>query len=101
MCVSVNSCTIKHAYQVQQIMSNLNHLQTTTIPDHLRHDCTNIKVEINAKFMFGFDSYLSEDELLPVIGDLHPSERYYGKQQAEYAITEVFYQVHRIFAYLS
>lgn len=41
--------------------------------------------------MFIFNSYLSEDELLPVIGDLHPSERYYAKQQAEYGIMEVLY----------
>ncbi|XP_042469572.1 calumenin-like [Zingiber officinale] len=34
------------------------------------------------------DGFLSEDELLPVIGDIHPSERYYAKQQADYAITE-------------
>lgn len=34
-------------------------------------------------------SYLSEDELIPVIGDLHPSEHYYAKQQADYVISEV------------
>ncbi|CAL9118129.1 unnamed protein product [Musa acuminata var. zebrina] len=34
------------------------------------------------------DGYLSEDELIPVIGDLHPSERYYAKQQADYVISE-------------
>ncbi|KAG6501891.1 calumenin-like [Zingiber officinale] len=49
--------------------------------------------EVAAKMLFSQldsdnDGYLSKDELLPVIGDLHPSERYYAKQQAEYAITE-------------
>ncbi|XP_042469180.1 calumenin-like [Zingiber officinale] len=49
--------------------------------------------EVPAKKLFSQldhdnDSYLSEDELLPVIGDLHPSERYYAKQQAEYAVME-------------
>ncbi|RRT47293.1 hypothetical protein B296_00053834 [Ensete ventricosum] len=34
------------------------------------------------------DGYLSEDELIPVIGDLHPSEHYYAKQQADYVISE-------------
>lgn len=33
--------------------------------------------------------YLSEDELIPVIGDLHPSEHYYAKQQADYVTSEV------------
>ncbi|PKI63970.1 hypothetical protein CRG98_015646 [Punica granatum] len=31
------------------------------------------------------DGYLTDDELLPIIGKLHPSERYYAKQQADYA----------------
>eukprot|EP00262_Sarcandra_glabra_P013437 TRINITY_DN3720_c0_g1_i1.p1 TRINITY_DN3720_c0_g1~~TRINITY_DN3720_c0_g1_i1.p1 ORF type:complete len:314 (+),score=57.16 TRINITY_DN3720_c0_g1_i1:125-943(+) len=32
--------------------------------------------------------YLSEEELLPIIGKLHPSERYYAKQQADYVISQ-------------
>ncbi|XP_039116503.1 LOW QUALITY PROTEIN: calumenin-like [Dioscorea cayenensis subsp. rotundata] len=34
------------------------------------------------------DGFLSVDELIPVISNLHPSERYYAKQQAEYVITQ-------------
>lgn len=34
-------------------------------------------------------SYLSDVELLPVIGKIHPSERYYAKQQADYIISQV------------
>jgi len=34
------------------------------------------------------DGYLSDVELLPVIGKLHPSERYYAKQQADYIISQ-------------
>ncbi|XP_057481583.1 uncharacterized protein LOC130768527 [Actinidia eriantha] len=34
------------------------------------------------------DGYLSDAELLPVIGKLHPSERYYAKQQADYIISQ-------------
>ncbi|KAB1212452.1 Reticulocalbin-2 [Morella rubra] len=34
------------------------------------------------------DRYLSDIELLPVIGKLHPSERYYAKQQADYILSQ-------------
>ncbi|PSR90937.1 Calumenin like [Actinidia chinensis var. chinensis] len=34
------------------------------------------------------DGYLSDAELLPVIGKLHPSERYYAKQQVDYTISQ-------------
>ncbi|KAF5467591.1 hypothetical protein F2P56_011826 [Juglans regia] len=34
------------------------------------------------------DGYLSDVELVTVIGKLHPSERYYAKQQAEYIISQ-------------
>ncbi|KAI3694059.1 hypothetical protein L1987_77018 [Smallanthus sonchifolius] len=34
------------------------------------------------------DGYLSDVELLPIIGKLHPSERYYAKQQADYIISQ-------------
>ncbi|XP_019241656.1 PREDICTED: neurocalcin homolog, partial [Nicotiana attenuata] len=34
------------------------------------------------------DGYLSDAELLPIIGKLHPSERYYAKQQADYIIQQ-------------
>lgn len=37
-----------------------------------------------------FHRYLSDVELLPVIGKLHPSESYYAKQQADYIISQVF-----------
>jgi len=35
--------------------------------------------------------YLSDIELLPIIGKLHPSEHYYAKQQADYIISQVLY----------
>ncbi|CAL0318516.1 unnamed protein product [Lupinus luteus] len=34
------------------------------------------------------DGYLSDVELLPVVGKIHPSERYYAKQQAAYIISQ-------------
>ncbi|KAH6831381.1 Calcium-binding EF hand family protein [Perilla frutescens var. hirtella] len=34
------------------------------------------------------DGYLSDSELLPIIGKLHPSERYYAKQQSEYIMLQ-------------
>ncbi|KAJ8759335.1 hypothetical protein K2173_006855 [Erythroxylum novogranatense] len=34
------------------------------------------------------DGYLDDTELLPIIGKLHPSERYYAKQQADYVISQ-------------
>ncbi|XP_050234604.1 uncharacterized protein LOC126682880 isoform X2 [Mercurialis annua] len=34
------------------------------------------------------DGYMSHVEMLPIIGKLHPSERYYAKQQADYIITQ-------------
>ncbi|GAB4839644.1 hypothetical protein Ancab_029169 [Ancistrocladus abbreviatus] len=34
------------------------------------------------------DGLLSDTELLPIIGKLHPSEHYYAKQQADYIISQ-------------
>lgn len=34
------------------------------------------------------DGYLSEEEMLPVVDKLHPPERYYAKQQADYVISQ-------------
>jgi len=34
------------------------------------------------------DGFLSEDELKPVIGTLHPSEYYYANQQADYVLSQ-------------
>lgn len=34
------------------------------------------------------DRFLSDVELLPIIGKLHPSEHYYAKQQADYVIQQ-------------
>ncbi|MBA0843162.1 hypothetical protein Goarm_000375 [Gossypium armourianum] len=34
------------------------------------------------------DRLLSDEELLPIIGKLHPSERYYAKHQADYIISQ-------------
>ncbi|KAF9623989.1 hypothetical protein IFM89_007687 [Coptis chinensis] len=49
-----------------------------------------------AKILFGQldkdrDGFLSEEELLPIIGKLHPSEQYYAKQQADYIINQVIW----------
>ncbi|KEH44431.1 calcium-binding EF hand-like protein [Medicago truncatula] len=35
------------------------------------------------------DGLLSDIELLPIIGKLHPSEHYYAKQQSEYIISQI------------
>lgn len=40
-------------------------------------------------FMSTFGRYLTDLEMLPIIGKLHPSERYYAKQQADYVISQV------------
>ncbi|CAL0320631.1 unnamed protein product [Lupinus luteus] len=34
------------------------------------------------------DGYLSDIELLPIIGKIHPCEHYYAKQQADYIISQ-------------
>ncbi|KAG7032674.1 hypothetical protein SDJN02_06724, partial [Cucurbita argyrosperma subsp. argyrosperma] len=34
------------------------------------------------------DGYLSDEELLPIIGKIHPTEHYYAKQQAEYILQQ-------------
>ncbi|PIA35410.1 hypothetical protein AQUCO_03500056v1 [Aquilegia coerulea] len=56
------------------------------------HESDNV-MEGSAKILFGQldkdgDGYLSEEELLQIIGKLHPSERYYAKQQADYIIQQ-------------
>ncbi|XP_029119008.1 uncharacterized protein [Elaeis guineensis] len=56
-------------------------------------DQSDTSVEAPAKKLFSQldqdnDGLLSEDELLPVIGNLHPSEHYYAKQQADYVLTQ-------------
>lgn len=56
-------------------------------------DRSDTSVEAPAKKLFSQldkdnDGLLSEDELLPVMGNLHPSERYYAKQQADYVLTQ-------------
>ncbi|XP_062223703.1 uncharacterized protein LOC133922393 isoform X3 [Phragmites australis] len=38
------------------------------------------------------DGLLSADELKPIIGNLHPSEHFYAKQQADYVISQVLEQ---------
>ncbi|XP_043817905.1 calumenin-B isoform X2 [Manihot esculenta] len=57
---------------------------------HLSDDST----EAPAKTLFAQldkdgDRYLSDTELLPIIGKLHPSEHYYAKQQADYIISQL------------
>ncbi|KAF2323798.1 hypothetical protein GH714_036974 [Hevea brasiliensis] len=56
---------------------------------HLSDD----SMEAPAKMLFAQldkdgDGYLSDTELLPIIGKLQPSERYYAKQQADYIISQ-------------
>ena len=41
------------------------------------------------RFPFNLCRYLSDVELLPIIGKIHPSEQYYAKQQADYIISQV------------
>ncbi|KAL6187291.1 hypothetical protein ACLB2K_038691 [Fragaria x ananassa] len=50
-------------------------------------------MEAPAKILFAQldkdgDGYLSDAELLPIIGKIHPSEHYYAKQQADYIISQ-------------
>ncbi|KAE8672737.1 hypothetical protein F3Y22_tig00111834pilonHSYRG00051 [Hibiscus syriacus] len=35
-----------------------------------------------------FNRLLSDEELLPIIGKIHPSERNYAKQQSDYIISQ-------------
>ncbi|XP_010555454.1 PREDICTED: uncharacterized protein LOC104824953 [Tarenaya hassleriana] len=56
---------------------------------HPHHDLP----EGPAKQLFGQldkdgDGYLSDAELLPIITKIHPTERYYAKQQADYIISQ-------------
>lgn len=58
--------------------------------DSSSHEPTN---EAPAKTLFtqldkNSDGYLSDAELLPIIGKIHPTERYYAKQQAEYIMQQ-------------
>ncbi|KAJ4832283.1 hypothetical protein Tsubulata_012231 [Turnera subulata] len=53
----------------------------------------NDDVEVPAKVLFAQldkdgDGYLSDEEILQIIEKIHPSERYYAKQQADYIITQ-------------
>ncbi|CAK9139019.1 unnamed protein product, partial [Ilex paraguariensis] len=41
-----------------------------------------------AQFDKDGDGYLSDVELLSIIGKIHPSEHYYAKQQAHYIISQ-------------
>nr|GFA99062.1 calcium-binding EF hand family protein [Tanacetum cinerariifolium] len=57
------------------------------------HESNNDSLESPARRFFAeldkdADGYLSDVELLPIIGKLHPSERYYAKQQADYIISQ-------------
>nr|DAD32815.1 TPA_asm: hypothetical protein HUJ06_011666 [Nelumbo nucifera] len=61
--------------------------------DHNSSHHSDDSMEAPAKQLFAQldqnnDQHLSEDELLPIIGKLHPSERYYAKQQADYIISQ-------------
>ncbi|KAJ0559775.1 putative EF-hand domain-containing protein [Helianthus annuus] len=47
------------------------------------------------------DRYLSDVELLSIIGKLHPSERYYAKQQADYIISQVIIYKINVYLYLA
>ncbi|PWA78468.1 calcium-binding EF hand family protein [Artemisia annua] len=57
------------------------------------HESNNDALESPARKFFAeldkdADGFLSDVELLPIIGKLHPSERYYAKQQADYIISQ-------------
>ncbi|KAF4373454.1 hypothetical protein G4B88_015985 [Cannabis sativa] len=60
---------------------------------NVTHHSDDDSMEAPAKVLFAQldkdgDGYVSDIELLPVIGKLHPSERYYAKQQADYVLTQ-------------
>lgn len=60
--------------------------------NHSSHESDDL-VEAPAKKLFAQldkdgDGYLSDVELLPIIGKIHPSERYYAKQQSEYIMQQ-------------
>ncbi|KAI7995609.1 hypothetical protein LOK49_LG11G00048 [Camellia lanceoleosa] len=58
-------------------------------PSHESDDSTDAPArKLFAELDKDGDGYLSDVELLPVIGKLHPSERYYAKQQADYIISQ-------------
>ncbi|KAE8691464.1 hypothetical protein F3Y22_tig00110890pilonHSYRG01498 [Hibiscus syriacus] len=59
--------------------------------DEEGHD--SMETETPAKRLFSQldkdgDRFLTDEELLPIIGKLHPSERYYAKLQADYIISQ-------------
>lgn len=61
--------------------------------NHHNSSDTHDNVEAPAKVLFAQldkdgDGYLSDTEMLDIIGKIHPSERYYAKQQADYTITQ-------------
>lgn len=43
---------------------------------------------------------LTDTELLPIIDKIHPSERHYAKQQADYIISQVFLQYNPVMHYV-
>ncbi|KAK4261892.1 hypothetical protein QN277_004828 [Acacia crassicarpa] len=54
---------------------------------------SDVSVDAPARMLFNQldtdgDGHLSDVELLPIIGKIHPSERYYAKQQADYFISQ-------------
>ncbi|GFP94005.1 calmodulin [Phtheirospermum japonicum] len=61
--------------------------------DHNSTHDSDDSVEAPAKVLFkqldkDGDGYLSDLELLPIIGKIHPSEHYYAKQQMEYIMQQ-------------
>lgn len=52
-------------------------------------DWKEIYMEYSGGSAFYF-RFLSDDELKAVIGILHPSERYYAKQQVDYVLSQVW-----------
>lgn len=56
--------------------------------DHNQSDSDAPAKKLFAQLDLNNDGFLTVDEIQPVIGNLHPSERFYAKQQAEYVLQQ-------------
>ncbi|KAB2624014.1 calumenin [Pyrus ussuriensis x Pyrus communis] len=61
-----------------------NHNSTHQSDDSMESPARNLFAQLDKDG----DGYLSDEEILPIIGKIHPSEHYYAKQQADYIISQ-------------